>query len=144
MTKEIVWVHEKALNNSLLGNPKNNKLALFIWDNSYFKNRAYTFKRLVFIYETLCQMPVEILKGNTIDVIKSFSPSNIKTQFTVDTKIREIIQHLSKDHNIEVIKPVSFVEIPDDLEFKRFFKYWNKAKKTAFLQSSNSNALKIK
>ena len=63
MSKEIIWVHEKALNSNLLADIDDNKKALFIWDNSYFQSRSYTLKRLVFIYETLCQLPVEIIQA---------------------------------------------------------------------------------
>lgn len=135
MTKEIIWIHDKALNNSLLTELNENKRALFIWDNKYFQSRSYTLKRLVFIYETLCQMPIEIIMGDTAETILSFSPEKIQVEFTVDTKIKKIIQQLSRNCVIEIIKPNPFVAISDANEYKRFFKYWNEAKKVAFFKN---------
>lgn len=135
MSKEIIWVHEKALNSNLLADIDDNKKALFIWDNSYFQSRSYTLKRLVFIYETLCQLPVEIIQGDTQDIIDSFLPTTVQTQFTTDTKIKEIIQSLSIRYKVEIFQPDPFAEIPEGYDPTRFFKYWNTAKKTAFLKN---------
>ena len=96
-------------------------------------------KRLVFIYETLCQMPVEIIKGDIFDIMKSFAPAKIKTFFTSDSKIQEIIQQLSQIYEVEVIRPEPFVQIANHDQFKRFFNYWNKAKKTAFLKNGRQD-----
>lgn len=145
MVDNIIWVHEKALNKTqlaLLAADKQSR-AVFIWDNHYFQERSYSLKRLVFIYETLCQMPVEIINGNIIDVINSFAVNaNIKitTSFTADTKINSIIKKLSESYDIEIIKPESFVQVSEDYSFKRFFNYWNKAQKSAFLINGGRNA----
>ena len=37
-----------------------------------------------------------------------------------------------KDFELEFVYPKAFVHINDNFNFTRFFKYWNKAKKTAF------------
>lgn len=145
MVNHIIWIHEKALNTKyfvLLPSDEQTKV-IFIWDNQYFQDRSYSLKRLVFIYETLCQMPVEIINGNTFDVINSFAMNtNIKitTSFTTDIKIKNIIQKLSKIYDIDVIKPKPFVQIPDDYPFKRFFNYWKKAQKSAFLVNGGHDA----
>jgi hypothetical protein len=128
MSDYFFWMHEKALKQTTKENQP-----IFIWDESYFKNRGYSLKRLVFIYETLCEMDAEIIKAPLFEAIKFFKPKKIKTIFTTDTVIRGITEKLSLEYEVEVIEPKPFIKIEDKEEFNRFFKYWNEAKKSAFL-----------
>ena len=135
MAREIIWLHDKALSLpqfSALGASEQDP-ALFIWDDAYFRSRAYALKRLVFIYETLCALPVEIIHGDTLAVMRQRAPENIKTFFSADTRIRAMIERLAQEHRVKVIRPRPFAHIDEDYQFQRFFKYWNKAKKTALL-----------
>ena len=61
------------------------------------------------------------------------APATIKTFFSADTRIRAMIERLAQEHEVEVIRPRPFVHIDEDYQFQRFFKYWNKAKRTALL-----------
>ncbi len=139
MCNEIIWLHEKALNNSYraLSKTSNKTKTIHVWDDQYYKNRSYSFKRLVFIYETLCELPVTIIRGNTIEVLSSFKPSKIIVPYTVDININEICNQLSCSFEVKSIKDYSFSSISSDYKFNRFFKYWNKAKKTVFVANSN-------
>ena len=76
-------------------------------------------------------MPVEIIYGTTSDVIKTIAPTKIITSFTADLPIQNIFKDISKQFELEFVYQPSFSQIDDSFEFKRFFKYWNKAKKTA-------------
>ena len=105
---------------------------IFIWDDAYFRQANYSLKRLVFIYETLCQMQIEIIQGETLELIDLLSPDQITTFFTTDLQIKEILTHLSSLYPVKIIKPDPFVIIPDSDDSKRFFQYWNQARKTAF------------
>lgn len=126
--------HEKALNKNFPGSHQISVATkrLFIWDDQYFKRRGYSLKRLVFIYETLCQMQIDIIHGDTFEVIQLLSPVQITTFFTTDLQIKEILTHLSSLYPVKIIKPDPFVIMPDSDDSKRFFQYWNKARKTAF------------
>jgi hypothetical protein len=134
MNKDIVLFHEKALNKNFAGSHHISveTKRLFIWDDQYFKRRGYTLKRLVFIYETLCQMQIEIIQGETLELIHLLSPDQITTFFTTDLQIKEILTHLSSLYPVKIIKPDPFVIIPDSDDSVRFFQYWNQARKTAF------------
>ena len=140
MTHDIIWLHDKALHATPLIQPNECSKSYYIWDEQYFRRRAYTLKRLVFIYETLCEMPVEVIKGNTIDVMNSLKPTRIKTWHTADTVVKDLIRQLSNHHTVDVLKPQPFVDVSETEDFKRFFKYWNKAKKTAFIKDGGFDA----
>ena len=139
---EIIWLHDKAMNLPQLEalGASAQQPALFIWDDDYFRSRAYALKRLVFIYESLCALPVEIVHGDTMAVMQQRAPDSIKTFFTADSHISAIIERLAQAHRVQVIKPEPFVRIAEDYQFQRFFKYWNKARLTAFLANGGGDA----
>ena len=130
---ELFYIHDKALgsNYSIFSRTNSETKAVFIWDDYYFKQRGYSLKRLVFIYETLCSMPVDIIYGTTVDVINMLAPKKIITSFTADLPIQKIFKDISKQFELEFVYQPSFSQIDDSFEFKRFFKYWNKARKSA-------------
>ena len=130
---ELFYIHDKALgsNCSIFSRTNSETKAVFIWDDYYFKQRGYSLKRLVFIYETLCSMPVDIIHGTTVDVINMLAPKKIITSFTADLPIQKIFKDISKQFELEFVYQPSFSQIDDSFEFKRFFKYWNKARKSA-------------
>lgn len=141
MDKTIIWLHDKALNTEyfkLEEIDENHKL-IFIWDDEYFKERQYALKRLIFIYECLCELPLEILHGKTIETLQKLNPDKIIIPHTADTVIKAFIDDISKAFRVTVVKPPEFASIPKGHSFTRFFKYWNKAKKTAFLQNGETN-----
>ena len=130
---ELFYIHDKALGGdcSIFSRTNSETKAVFIWDDYYFKQRGYSLKRLVFIYETLCSMPVDIIYGTTVDVINMLAPKKIITSFTADLPIQKIFKDISKQFELEFVYQPSFSQIDDSFEFKRFFKYWNKARKSA-------------
>ena len=134
MIKRIIWLHDKALsqNHPVFDNMNEGAKAIYIWDEEFFKKRPYSFKRLVFIYETLCQLQIEVIKGDTLEVLKSFKPEKIITPFTTDTQINNLVEQLSKVFSVKIVEEKPFVNIGSGYEFNRFFKYWNKAKKHRF------------
>ena len=131
---QLLYIHEKGLgdNQPIFSRMAPNSRALFIWDDAYFKKRNYSLKRLVFIYETLISMPVEIVLGETSEIVNDLSPKKIITPYTADLELRRLIREISVEFELEFVYPNAFVHIDDNFNFTRFFKYWNKAKKTAF------------
>lgn len=142
MGKQIIWLHEKALSKTHLVFEHLNEHTkiIHVWDDNYYQKRGYSLKRLVFIYETLCELPAEIISGNTIEILKKLNPEEILVPYTVDIEIRKIFDELSKVIPIVIIKENAFVDVSDHYEFKRFFKYWKKASQTAFLINGIENA----
>ena len=130
---QLIYLHDKGLgdNHPIFSRMNAESKAIFIWDDAYFKERGYSLKRLVFIYETLCTMPVEIIYGATNDVINNIAPKKIITPFSADLSIINLISNISKQFEVEFVYQTAFAQIDDSSEFKRFFKYWNKAKETA-------------
>ena len=64
---KLIWLHEdclRATHNLFAHAP--DAQAVFIWDDAYMSAMHYGLNRRVFIYESLCQLPVEIYAGDTV------------------------------------------------------------------------------
>ena len=132
MTPPIVWRHENALG-SLPSNAPASVATVHIWDDAYYQMRGYSLKRLVFIYETLCDASIPIIRGPIVPTLASLNAPSILIPFTPDTHLRSIINTLVRTQNATIIHPDPFVTIPMDQPFKRFFHYWHVAKKILHL-----------
>lgn len=134
MKVPLILLHEESLrmkHNVFKVAPSGTK-AIYIWDNCYFEQANYSLKRLIFIYETLCELPIEIIRGNTLDIVREFAPSDLYMPATNNPLITEIINDLKSYLPVQVVEDEHFVNISNSTHFMRFFKYWNKAEKSAF------------
>jgi hypothetical protein len=131
----IIWLHDQSLRLShpVFDLATNDVKPLFIWDNKYFQESDYSLKRLVFIYETLCELNIDIIFGNTLDVLLDLAPQKLYIPFAFNPFIDNIISKLPTESKIYIVPDEPFVIIPDNFKFARFFQYWNKAKKSAFI-----------
>ena len=50
---------------------------------------------------------------------------------TPNPVFKEVITELKDTHMVKVIADTPLVIVPDDVDLKRFFRFWNKAKKSA-------------
>lgn len=142
MNAPLIWLHEEALR---LSHPAfkaapNGTKAIYVWDDAYFRQANYSLKRLIFIYETLCELPVDIIRGNTLDVIHEFAPPTLYIPATNNPLILDIIASLEQTVSLKIVEDEAFVVIKKPSEFRRFFQYWNKAEKRAFLQNGGADA----
>lgn len=131
MSTPIVWVHEDALRQShpvfsAAGAAK----AYFVWDNDYFKQQNYTAKRLLFIYECLLEMDVTIIEGETESVLRELSEGRIYTAKTINPYFKTILENLSRESEIHITPDELFSQIPYDTDMGRFFRFWNKGRKS--------------
>ena len=136
MSELIVLLHEKSLRipDAVVDRLEKDTRVIYVWDDAYYKNRGYSLKRLVFIYETLSKLPVQILRGDTIQILGSFNPKKVLIPFTADIGLTKLSQSLSRSFNVEIVRDDLFCEEDFSFETKRFFKYWEKAEKTVFLR----------
>jgi hypothetical protein len=142
MSTPLIWLHEEALRLShpVFHSTPNGLRAIYIWDDAYFRQANYSLKRLIFIYETLCELPVDIIHGNTLDVVRELAPSTLYIPATNNPLIIHIMNSLEAIVPVTVVEDEAFVVIKKPGEFRRFFQYWNKAEKSAFLHNGGVNA----
>jgi hypothetical protein len=142
MNQPLIWLHEEALRTAhpVFNAAPQGTRAIFVWDDDYLQKLGYSLKRLVFVYETLCELPVDIIRGDTVSVIKELGPSQLYIPESHKPHISSIINSLKLITTVESIKDEEFIKIPDTTDFKRFFKYWSLAEKTASLRNGAIDA----
>jgi hypothetical protein len=142
MTQSLIWLHEEALtfNHPAFKVAPQDTKAIFVWDDKYFENLNYSLKRLVFIYETLCALPVDIIRGDTVSVITALAPSRLYVPSSNKPHIILMIEQLKLITAVDIIKEIEFAKIDDRADLKRFFKYWSLAEKTACLKNGGIDA----
>jgi hypothetical protein len=113
---------------------------IYIWDDIYVQRCKYSLKRLIFIYETLCTMDVAILRGKTLNVLQEINPSLVYIPYTNNPLLLELIDSISNKLPVEMVADEPFVVLKKPIESKRFFQYWSKAEKTAFLPNGGIDA----
>lgn len=141
MNTPLILLHEEALR---LSHPvftmrSDATNVVFIWDNSYFQQADYSLKRLVFIYETLCELSINIISGDTKQVISTIAPSVVYVPFTHNPLIKEMIDTLDSLTVIQWVADEVLVN-PQGSHFERFFKYWEKTRYSAFKYNGGIDA----
>jgi len=142
MTKPLILLHEEALRatHPVFNAAPEGTRSIFIWDDSYFRKLDYSLKRLVFIYESLCELPVDILQGDIVSVIKEIAPTQLYVPASNKPPFISMMDNLKSIANLHIIQDEDFVTIPTTTELKRFFKYWSVAEKTAFRKNGDRDA----
>ncbi|MFN5058551.1 MAG: hypothetical protein ACK5GU_01380 [Chloroflexota bacterium] len=135
--KPIIWIHGDALrpsNPALLAYP--DAPAIFVWDDELLTKYGLSFKRIVFMYEALLELPVTIYRGNVITQVSAFASvhhaDTIVTTGTPAPRFATICQQLRRTHIVEILAEPAFVDIPTHTDVKRFSRYWQVAKQKLF------------
>ena len=132
----LIWLHEDALrvDHPVFTAAGSDYPAFFIWDDAYLQAMDYGFKRLVFIYESLCELPLTILHGDQQDCLSGLARQHggrIFVPATPNPLLQGSFERLQQEFEVDVIADTPFVELAREPDLKRFFRYWNKARKAA-------------
>lgn len=130
----LIWIHENAitLDHPAIDVAGDGAHAIFIWDTDRHDRRGYSLKRRVFIYECAADLGIEIVTGDPYSVLVSRAKGRpIFTAHTDDPDYQEVFEKLNEAENFNPIKAKAFVDIPDDIDTKRFFRFWNRVRKSA-------------
>lgn len=132
MMSPIVWIHGDDLsptNLALMEFPE--AQAVFVFDEPLIAYYQLSLKRLVFMYECLLELPVEIRRGvvsqEIITFAKAHGADSVVTTFSVSPRFQKIAEKLEAEIGpVKVLKPPSLAaDLNYDLE--RFSRYWKKA-----------------
>ncbi len=136
----MIWLHEDALraDHPVFAEAPRGCSAWFIWDEDYLRTANYSFKRLTFIYETLVELPVEIVRGpylETLATLASHGGNTIWVPDTANIKLITVMEDLAKRYQVNVVEDTPFVHLRKEPDLKRFFRYWKSARKSAMSPS---------
>ncbi len=136
MNNSLIWLHEDALRitHPVFRMAPPDTPVMFIWDDNYLRVADYSFKRLVFLYESLCELSIPIVRGETLGVLSQHPSKTVYVPTTPNPWVSGICRKLThKEVNFVPEEP--FAILKRDGEFRRFFHYWSKAERSAFLQN---------
>ena len=134
MSKSLIWVHEDALREDHAAYQDMDLCShgFFVWDETYLRKTNYGMKRLIFIYETLCELGIPIYRGDTEEVAITLMQEHQAEQLLIanthNPELLHIIKNLSNSINLRVTDEDAFVSLEREPKLKRFFGYWKKAK----------------
>lgn len=142
MTQSIIWLHDEALRltHPVFAAAPLGATAVFFWDDTYFKNSGYSLKRLIFIYETLCTLPIEIIHGDTLTTLRMLEPSSLYIPYSYHPFIHNVMSELSAMMEVHMVQDEPFVTISKETDVTRFFKYWKSAEQSAFMINGGGDA----
>jgi hypothetical protein len=138
----LILVHEESLRmtHPIFHVAPRGARAVYVWDDAYFVLTGYSLKRLIFIYETLCGLEVDIIRGDTRRILHEINPSLVYIPLTNNPLLLEMIASVREVSSVEMVADIPFVDLEKTMEFRRFFQYWRRAEKKAFLHDGCSNA----
>lgn len=142
MDKTIAWIHADNLNPNQIA-LQSDIPAIFVWDDDLLSEWDISFKRIVFIYECLLELPVVIRRGNVAREVCQFAAehaaSTILTPFSPSPRHHLLIEEIQTKQfgiDIKVINDSTFINYDGYVDLKRFSRYWKKVQKYA-LKPSN-------
>lgn len=141
----LIWLHEDALSATHpVFNEAGEADAVFIWDDAYFQKWGHSMKRLMFLYETLCELPVTLYRGDTIETLNALmTEKNADTLYvphSINPDFQQVMAALKTDHSVKIVKDAPFAIPKKELGGpKRFFQYWKKVQKSAMQKHAGLN-----
>ena len=141
---DLVWLHEGALRltHPVFAAGGQDAATIFIWDRDRLAASHVGIKRQLFIYETLAEMSesrsLDIHRGRAEEVLPRLAAQagsgRVLVPSSPDPALRaEIgaIRRAAPDLEIVEIEETPFVTLAKTTDLGRFFRYWNKARKSA-------------
>ncbi len=133
MNQALLWMHHYALCADQINDQSLASVSacIYVWDNQYFRHLNYSLNRLVFIYETLCELPVEIIQGDMISVLTARPESIIYVAETRDEVIQRAISVLQEEKQVIPFAERPFINAPHTKDCTRFSSYWRQVESIA-------------
>ncbi len=136
----VVWLNDSSLrtDHPVFYSAPTATQAIYIWDDEYLRANAYTFKRLLFVYDTLASMPVKIIWGESGDVLSSLAVDRVYVPQTVCPWIKDVADRLSHKIDFTFVEDEPLVQLDEGKAWRRFYQYWNRAERTVFLPNAGT------
>lgn len=132
----VLWIHADALSPAHpIWQGRQGAPALFVWDEALLREWGISLKRVVFIYECLLELPVEIRRGAVAEQVLQFArlqgADQILTPASPSPRFRAICTELRQSMPVHVVEAAPFLDYDGPLELQRFSRYWRVASRYA-------------
>ena len=137
---DLIWLHEGALRRThpVFAMAAPGTPALFIWDDDRFAAAHVGTRRRIFILETLEELGVDLVDGDAAGLMPRLVAAHGTTRLLMPASpdpvlLRQAVEirQALPDLKVEMVDDTPFVSLPKEPDLARFFRYWNKARKTA-------------
>lgn len=124
----IAWLHSDCLNAQWL---RLGDQAVYVFDDAQLEANGWGLKRIMFLYETLLELPVEIHRGPIVPTLAALAQPHgeLTTVDTPDPWLRERMEELRQTTRVDLVPAPEFVRLEGRVDLKRFSRYWSKAEK---------------
>ncbi len=142
MNPALICLHEDALRitHPIFKFAPTGTKAIYVWDDEYLRRANYSLKRLVFLYETLCDLPVDIVRGDTRTVVMAMTPAMLYVPATNNPSLLSLFAGISPATPLTFVDDDIFAVMEKTSEARRFFQYWSKVERSAFLHNGGALA----
>ena len=142
MNPALICLHEGALRitHPIFNVAPIGTKAIYVWDDEYLRRANYSLKRLVFMYETLCDLPVDVVRGDTRSIVVAMTPSMLYVPATNNPSILPRFAGITPATPLNVVDDDIFAVMEKTSEARRFFQYWSKVERSAFLHNGGALA----
>jgi hypothetical protein len=127
----IYWMHDDALTPA----PQSCARACYVFDPVAIRHHAYGMQRIAFIYESLLELPVEIYRGDTVEVIlalaRSCGAARVIAWSTPCPWVARTASRIEQALPIEWHSHEPFVELAGPVDLTRYSRYWRLASPAA-------------
>jgi hypothetical protein len=133
----IAWIHGDNLNPHQPALTEYGDIpAIFVWDDDLLDEWGISFKRIVFMYECLLELPVTIRRGDVAEQVQHFADEHHATRIVTapspSPRFRWIKERLEEaGYTVVVLEQPQFVQVHGYIDLKRFSRYWKQVKKQA-------------
>lgn len=130
------WLHADCLNAEWF-QPSAGP-AVFVFDERQLEADRWSLKRIGFVYECLLEMPqVEIWRGPIAETLAGLvDQRHLESVLTIRTPDpwlqAQAVELQARGVSVEWISPQPFVQLPGDVDLRRFSRYWQKAQPVLF------------
>jgi hypothetical protein len=123
----LIWLHDESL--GLPADCQDTDLVVYVWDSHYLDQQQWSLKRQIFIYETLCQLPVTIFQGDSCVVLTELCHQHCLIVICVQQALDPILQRLidSVATQTNKVTQTPYPQLFSDSALKpshRFHAYW--------------------
>jgi deoxyribodipyrimidine photo-lyase len=137
----VVWVHGDSLSPTQVAlNAYPNSPALYVWDDALLEVYQITLKRLVFLYESLLELPVTVRRGDVAQEVISFARENkattVATTFSPSPRFEAIKAEVEKHLPVQVWHDTPFIRPEKPLNLTSHAYYWWTTKDQALSKSA--------
>lgn len=133
MSGDLIWLHEDALRRShpCVAAAGKHATCVHLWDDAYLQAADYSLKRLVFLYETIADAGIDILRGDSYLTLLQHPAAHVWIPYSPNPFIRSVAEQLQTHKSVTIVQDDAFVHLRRNTVHTRFFAYWRQAEKNA-------------